>query len=97
MKLKISRKIDKNDQLHLTLTGEMTIYTSAKLKDILFNEIKSNKGIMLDLAKIDEADSAGFQLLLFFKRESELLGKNFIITELSNRLKSICTLYNEMI
>ena len=52
MKLKISRKIDKNDQLHLTLTGEMTIYTSAKLKDILFNEIKSNLNQLISKANI---------------------------------------------
>lgn len=97
MKLKIVRNIDKNGLLHLALTGGMTVYSSAKLKDILLKELKSNKGIVMDLAEVDEADTSGFQLLLFLKRESELLGKSFIITSTSRRLTSILTLYREMI
>ena len=97
MKLKIVRKKMENGVLFFTLTGEMTVYSAAKLKDILLKELKSCSGIIMDLAGVDEADTSGFQLLLFLKREAKLLGKSFRITEVSRRVRSIFTLYKEMI
>jgi len=97
MKLKIIRNKLDNDRLHFTLTGEMTVYSAAKLKNILFKELKSCSGITMDLSGVDEADTSGFQLLIFLKREAALSGKSFSITEMSNRLKSIFTLYKEMV
>jgi anti-anti-sigma factor len=97
MKLKIVRQKTDSGSLHLTLTGEMTIYSSAKLKNVLMKELESSSGITMNLSGIDEADTSGFQLLLFLKREAETLGKSFRITETSRRLKAIFTLYKEMI
>jgi anti-anti-sigma factor len=97
MKLKIVRKKINNDTLLLTLAGEMTVYSVAKLKNILIKELTSCSGITMNLAEVDEADTSGFQLLLFLKREADMLGKSFRITEVSSRLKSIFTLYKEMI
>jgi len=97
MKLKILRKKTANDELHFTLTGEMTVYSAAGLKDVLIKELKSCRGIILNLAEINEADTSGFQLLLFLKREAGLMGKSFRIVEVSSRLKSIFTLYKETI
>jgi len=97
MKLKIVRKKTDNDMLHLTLTGEMTVYSVVKLKEIIINELKSCSGITVDLAGVGEADTSGFQLLLFLKREADLTGRIFRITEASPRLKSIFALYKEMI
>lgn len=97
MKLKIVRQKTDNNGLHFKLTGEMTIYSAAKLKDLMTRELKSCSGITMDLAEVDEADTSGFQLLLFLKREADMLGKNFKITEAGSRLKSIFTLYKETI
>lgn len=97
MKLNITRKRTDNDVLSLKFSGEMTVYSAAKLKDILINELKSCSGIIMDLAEVDEADTAGFQLLLFLKREAGIMGKSFSITGLSGRFKSILTLYRETI
>lgn len=97
MKLKIVRQKNGNDMLHLKLAGEMTVYSAVKLKSILLGELKSCSGITLDLAEVEEADSSGFQLLLFIKREAEIMGKSFRITEISSRIRSIFTLYREMI
>jgi len=97
MKLKIVREKKDNNRLHLKLAGEMTVYSSARLKDVLLKELKSCSGITLDLAEVDEADTSGFQLLLFLKREAKILGKSFKITEVSSRLRNIFTLYKEMI
>ncbi len=97
MKLKIVRSKMGNGVMHLTLTGEITVYSAEKLKKFLLGELKSNSGISMDLAEVDEADTSGFQLLIFLKREAGILGKSFRITETSRRLKSIFTLYKEMI
>jgi anti-anti-sigma factor len=95
MKLKIVRKKTDNDGLHFTLSGEMTIYSVSKLKTVMLKELNSCSKMTMDLAEVDEADTSGFQLLLFLKREARLLGKSFRITEASGRLKSIFTLYKE--
>ncbi len=97
MKLKIVRKKTENNSLHFILSGEMTVYSAGKLKDVLLNELKSCSGITIDLAEIDEADTSGFQLLLFLKREAANLGKSFRITEMSSRLRNIFNLYKEIV
>ena len=97
MKLKIVREKIENNVLHLALYGEMTVYSAAKLKDILTKELKSCSGMTMDLAEVDEADTSGFQLLLFLKREAMLLGKTFRVIKLSPRLRSIFNLYKEII
>jgi len=97
MKLTLVRKKTENNSLHFKLTGEMTVYSASKLKEVLFKELKSCSGISLDLTEVDEADTSGFQLLLFLKREAGISGKNFSITEMSSRLRNIFTLYKETV
>ena len=97
MKLKIVRKKTEDYKLFFKLTGEMTVYSAVKLKDVLYRELKSSKGIILDLSEIDEADTSGFQILLFLKREAAKLGKSFRVSEMSGRLGNIFTLYKETI
>ncbi len=97
MKLKIVRQKKDNDVMHLTLAGEITVYSAVKLKNFLVKELGTYSGITMDLAEVDEADTSGFQLLLFLKREAQVLGKSFRITDSSRRLKSIFTLYKETI
>jgi len=97
MKLKIIRQKAPNDELILTLTGGMTVYSAVRLKQILVKELGACSGLTLNLAEVDEADTSGFQLLLFLKREAGLLGKSFKVTDMSRRLKSIFTLYRETI
>jgi anti-anti-sigma factor len=97
MKLRILKKKGEDDTIILTMIGELTIYTAAKLKTVLLNELKAFSRVVLNLSGIDEADTAGFQLLLFLKREAESAGKTFVIDETSARVKSIVSLYNEII
>lgn len=86
-----------NNALQLNLIGEMTVYSCARLKDIIINEMKSCSGITMNLSEVGEADTSGFQLLLFLKREAKVMGKSFRITETSTRLKTIFALYKEML
>ena len=97
MKIKIVKEKLVNNELHLTLEGEMTVYSVAKLKEILLKELKSHSGMVMNLAGVDEADTSGFQLLLFLRREAETMGKSFRIVKASHRIKSIFTLYKENI
>ncbi len=97
MKLKIVRKKMDKDILHLTFYGGINVYSVPKLKDVLIKEFELCSEITMDLEMIDEADTAGFQLLLFLKREAKMAGKILMITGMSSRLRSIFTLYNETI
>ena len=97
MKLKVVRQRNDNDELFLTLTGEMTVYSVVKLKEIVNSEFQNCSGITMNIAGVGEADTSGFQLLLFLKREAKLRGKSFKITEVSPVIRSISDLYKEMI
>lgn len=97
MKLRILKKKGENGTVLLTMIGELTVYTVAKLKGVLMNELNAFSGVVLNLSGIDDADTAGFQLMLFMKREAESAGKPFVIDEASARVKSIFSLYNETI
>jgi len=53
---------------HITIEGDMTIYTAAEMKQELLSATDKCKRIEMDLSGISELDSAGFQLLLQLKR-----------------------------
>jgi len=97
MKLRILKKKGEDDTILLTMIGELTVYTAGKLKAVLLNELKSFSGVVLNLSGIDDADTAGFQLLVFLRREAEIAGKTLTIDDASARVKSIFSLYNEII
>lgn len=97
MKLRILKKKGDDDIILLTMIGELTVYTAAKLKTVLLKELNTFSGLVLNLSGIEEADTAGFQLLLFLRREAESAGKTLVIDDASARVKSIFTLYNEII
>lgn len=95
MKLRITRKHTDDGGLHLALAGEMTVYSAVKLKSILLKELISFPGITLNLSGVHDADTSGFQLLVFLRNEARRLGKKFKITEPGDRLESIFNLYRE--
>jgi anti-sigma B factor antagonist len=57
------------------LTGELTVHSAAEQKASLLAAIHAADGIELDLSEVAELDTAGLQVLLLAKRESEQLGK----------------------
>jgi len=97
MKLRIVKKRGENNSVLLSMIGELTIYTVGKLKDVVLKELESFSGIIMNMNEISEADTAGFQLILFLKREAEAAGKTLEVAEASARLKSLFSLYNENI
>ncbi len=97
MKLRIIKKRGENNSVLLGMIGELTIYTVGKLKDVVLKELESFSGIVMNMNEISEADTAGFQLILFLKREAEVAGKTLEVVDASARLKSLFSLYNENI
>ncbi len=53
----------------LKLKGDLTIYTAAEARREIPARMAKNKSRILDLAGIDELDTAGVQLLLWLKRD----------------------------
>ena len=97
MKLNIVRRKTDDNEVHFSMTGDMTIYSIKKLKDLMLGELKKNSGIILDLSGISQADTSAFQLLLFLKREAEATEKKFKIDKISTRLESVFELYKERV
>ena len=54
----------------IKLAGELTIYNAIEIKDKLMEALKQHKEMEIDLAKVTEIDTAGFQLLLLAKQEA---------------------------
>jgi anti-sigma B factor antagonist len=50
------------------ISGEMTIYTAAELKQALTPLLYRQQALELDLSQVSEMDSAGLQLLLAAKK-----------------------------
>ncbi len=63
------------DTLQLTVGSEMSIYTATELKTELYRDWDKAKEIEVNLSQVDELDSAGIQILLQMKYDSERLKK----------------------
>jgi anti-anti-sigma factor len=58
----------------LRIAGELTIYHAAEAKVRLQEELASDPVLEVDLAAVEELDTAGAQLLLWLKREGRARG-----------------------
>lgn len=63
-------------ELHhrVALDGPLTIYTAAESKAKVLDPLKASALVELDLAGVDEFDSAGLQLLILAKQEAARRG-----------------------
>ncbi len=59
----------------LAIEGEMTIYTAADQKTALLDFLNTDDVLEINLASVNEMDTAGLQLLILIKREAAKLGK----------------------
>jgi anti-sigma B factor antagonist len=65
------------DRRILALAGELTIYAAADLKRDLEAALEEGD-LELDLGGVEEADTAGIQLLLWLKGEAHAKGRNLV-------------------
>lgn len=80
--------------VHLILDGPMTIYTASEIKTRLLDGIAGAAILELDLSHVGEMDTAGFQLLVMAKRESQRRDRTLRIIAHSPAVREVIDFYN---
>jgi anti-anti-sigma factor len=78
----------------LIVDGDMTIYNALEVKQHLIAAVRSANTLELDLSHVSEMDTAGFQLLVLSKQESQRLERTLRITAHSDAVREIIQFYN---
>jgi ABC-type transporter Mla MlaB component len=78
----------------LAITEDMTIYNAATQKIQLLDALAGCQELDLDLLKVGEMDTAGFQVLLLTKREAIKANKKMSLTAHSKPVTEFLDLYN---
>jgi anti-anti-sigma factor len=78
----------------LIIDQDMTIYNAAVQKDQFLQALAACNELDLDLLKVNEMDSAGFQILLLTKREAIKAKKTVRLTAHSKAVTEILDLFN---
>jgi len=78
----------------LVVDGDITIYDALDIKQHLLAAIMKNDKLELDLSQVSTMDTAGCQLLIMAKRESQRQGKAFHIAAMSESAQEIIDFYN---
>ena len=78
MQVSVERK--RGGLCRIALDGEMTIYAAQALKDELLAPLAQCETAELDLSGVSDIDSAGLQLLILAKTETQTRGKTLSIT-----------------
>ncbi|MBF0606953.1 MAG: STAS domain-containing protein [Candidatus Magnetobacterium sp. LHC-1] len=87
--------VERNNTKHrLTVDGEMTIVNAVELKKAFVDSLASCSEMELDLSKVNEFDSAGFQLLLALKLTARKQNKGVRVTAHSPSTTLVLELYN---
>lgn len=86
---------DSPSKILLTPSGnDMTIYSAEKTKPMLLDALSRCAELEIDLSRVGEIDSAGFQLLLLAKRESGHAGKALRLTAHSPAVREMLDFFN---
>ncbi len=78
----------------LDIKGEMTIYTAAEQKAQLLSFIETGHALEINLAQVNEIDTAGTQLLILAKQEAARAQKNLRFVMHSNAVLDVLELAN---
>lgn len=65
----------------LNIIGEMTLSTAAELKEGLLDALHQCEKLEINLAEVDDLDTAGLQVLVLLKREAAALDKHISLIE----------------
>jgi len=83
-----------NDICLARVTGEMTIYHAAEMKEVLLPCVARCREVEINLSGVVEMDTAGFQLLLLAKREAAAAGKPLRLVAHSTATLEVLDLFN---
>lgn len=78
----------------LVIEGELTIFTAAEQKTHLLAFMTSGDMLEINLANVNDIDTAGLQLLILIKREAGQTGKTLSFVMHSNVVLEILELAN---
>jgi anti-sigma B factor antagonist len=78
----------------LTIEEDLTIYNAVDMKRRLLDAVRAPNALELDLARVGEIDTAGVQLLILAKRESQRLSRDLHIVAHSPAVRSVLEIYN---
>jgi len=83
-----------NDQLTLSLSGDLSMQTVPQLTKRLLSQLSSSqKNVVLDLNQVQRLDSAGLALLLSAIKTAKRQGKTLQITQLPETSLSLIEAY----
>ena len=83
---------EQGGRCRVTVSGEMSIYTAAELKDKLLAVAAGRRHVGLDLSAVSEFDSAGVQLLALLQRGA-VAGPAVRIVRASDCVRELLDLY----
>ncbi len=75
------------------ISGEMTIYEAAGLKRELLRAVADHAEVEIDLSRVGELDTSGFQLLVLAKREAAKAGHTLRLVEHSEPVREVLNLF----
>lgn len=85
---------DQAQTVRLSLDSDLTIYNAVDIKQQLIDAVRQPWALELDLSRVGEIDTAGFQLLVLAKRESQRQGHHLAIVAHSPAVREIIDFYN---
>lgn len=71
----------------LAIAEDLSIYHALEQKQLLMKALGETDALELDLAQVNEVDTAGLQLLIFAKREASRQGKHLSIVAHSQAVR----------
>jgi len=77
----------------MEIVGEMSIYDAAELKHCVLDALDKCQTLEINLSQVSEIDTAGFQVLLLAKRESQLDNKVLRLINHSDAVLEVLDLY----
>lgn len=90
----MSEESSAGDVGRLAFDNDLTIYSAVDAKRQLLDAVRSRKTLELDLSRVGEMDTAGFQLLVLAKREAQQLGRTLRIVAHSPAVQEVIEFYN---
>lgn len=78
-----------------SIEKDMTIFNATQLKQDVMRAVKDDKVDVLNLSRVNEIDSSGFQLLALAKTESEKQGKSVRLVECSAAVLELMALFGK--
>jgi len=80
----------------LQIEGDMNIYSASELKRTLLDHLGAALEIEVNLSRVGEMDTAGFQVLCLAKREAVKGGKVLRLTSHSPAVLEVMDRYNKL-